>query len=100
MSFFQFNFPLVTMKKPSLISKLKLEYALPFTDLGIDVDSQQCRDMGKQLKKFYFGYSALSVETIFVYLMVIYDLVFTANYSIIYLLFHIVALLIEYFYSS
>lgn len=59
------------MKKPTLLSKLKLEYALPFDELGIDVDSQQCRDMGKQLKKFYFGYSALSVETIFVYLMVI-----------------------------
>lgn len=59
------------MKKPSILSKLKLEYALPFHELGIDVDSDQGREMGKQLRKFYFGFSSLSVETIFVYLMVI-----------------------------
>lgn len=59
------------MKKPSLMSKLKLEYALPFHELEVDFDSDQAREMGKQLKKFYFGYSSLSVETIFVYLMVL-----------------------------
>lgn len=58
------------MKKPALLPKLKLEYTLPLKELGIDFDSQQSRDMGKQLKKFYFGYSTLSAETIFVYLMV------------------------------
>lgn len=62
----------VTLKKPSLMSKLKLEYALPFHELDLDVDSEQGREMGKQLKKFYFGYSSLSVETIFVYLMVFF----------------------------
>lgn len=53
------------------MSKLKLEYALPFHELEVDFDSDQAREMGKQLKKFYFGYSSLSVETIFVYLMVL-----------------------------
>lgn len=61
----------VTMKKPSILKKLKLEYALPFHETGLDPDSEQIRQMGIDLKKFYFGYSTLSVETIFVYLMVI-----------------------------
>lgn len=61
----------VTMKKPSILTKLKLEYALPFHETGLDPDSEQNREMGIDLKKFYFGYSSLSVETIFVYLMVI-----------------------------
>lgn len=59
------------MKKPSILTKLKLEYALPFHETGLDPDSEQNREMGIDLKKFYFGYSSLSVETIFVYLMVI-----------------------------
>lgn len=59
------------MKKPSILTKLKLEYALPFHETGVDPDSEQNREMGVDLKKFYFGYSSLSVETIFVYLMVI-----------------------------
>lgn len=60
------------MKKPSTLSKINLAYTLPLHDLGVDVESEQGHEMGKQLKKFYFGYSALSVETIFVYLMVGY----------------------------
>lgn len=59
------------MKKPSILTKLKLEYALPFHETGLDPDSEQNREMGIDLKKFYFGYSSISVQTIFVYLMVI-----------------------------
>ncbi|XP_055320705.1 esterase B1-like [Sitodiplosis mosellana] len=66
----------MTMKKPSLLQKLKLEYTLPFHELDVDFDSDQAREMGKQLKKFYFGYSAISVETIFVYLMILNDKLF------------------------
>lgn len=58
------------MKKPSTLAKINLAYALPFHDLGVNVESEQGHEMGKQLRKFYFGYSTLSVETIFVYLMV------------------------------
>lgn len=53
------------------MSKVRLEYALPIDELGIDVDSTQAHEMGKQMKQFYFGFSALSIETVFVYLMVI-----------------------------
>lgn len=53
------------------MSKLKLENALPIHELGLDVDNTQCREMGKELKKFYFGFSAVSTETVLVYLMVI-----------------------------
>lgn len=60
----------VTMRKPSILSKIKLEYLLPLYELGLDVDSEQCRIMGEELKKFYFGYSAVSAETVLVYLMV------------------------------
>lgn len=54
------------------MSKIRLEYALPIHELNIDVDSAQVCEMGKQLKQFYFGFSALSIETVLVYLMVIY----------------------------
>lgn len=53
------------------MSKIRLENALPIHELGIDVESTQAHEMGKQLKKFYFGFSALSIETVLVYLMVI-----------------------------
>lgn len=53
------------------MSKVRLEYALPIDELDIEVDSSQAQEMGKQLKKFYFGFSALSIETVMVYLMVI-----------------------------
>lgn len=58
------------MKKPNILAKLKMEYLLPIFELDLDSESEQCRAMGRELKKFYFGYSAISVETIFVYLMV------------------------------
>lgn len=54
------------------MSKVRLEYALPIDELNIDVESSQAQEMGKQLKKFYFGFSALSIETVMVYLMVIW----------------------------
>lgn len=60
----------VTMRKPSILPKIKLEYLLPVYELGLDVESERCREMGEELKKFYFGYSAVSAETILVYLMV------------------------------
>lgn len=70
------------MKKPSILSKLKLENLLPFHELGMDVDSDQCRELGKKLKKFYFGFSAVSPETIFVYLMVNFNGFFFINIRI------------------
>lgn len=60
----------VTMKKPSTLAKINLAYTLPLHELGIDVGDDVGYEMGKQLKKFYFGFSTVSVETIFVYLMV------------------------------
>lgn len=58
------------MKKPSSLSKIKLEYCLPFQEFGIEPDTEKNREMGKQLKKFYFGYSPFNADTISVYLMV------------------------------
>lgn len=55
------------------MSKIRLENALPITELGIDVESSHALEMGEQLKKFYFGFSALSMETLLVYLMVIWN---------------------------
>lgn len=52
------------------MSKLKLEYLLPIFELNLDVESEQCREMAIELKKFYFGYSSVSPETVLVYLMV------------------------------
>lgn len=71
------------MKKPSLLSKLKIEYLLPFQELGFDLESEQTREIGKKLKKFYFGFSAISPETVFVYLMVkdIFDFFFVIFYN-------------------
>lgn len=57
----------VPMKKPSNISKFKLEDLVP---LGFDVKSEKAIEIGKQLKDFYFGYTDLRPETILVYLMV------------------------------
>lgn len=68
------------------MSKIRLEYALPTHELGLDVESAQCREMGEQLKKFYFGFSALSIETVFVYLMVINELCQQSNIQFILLI--------------
>lgn len=58
------------MKKPSILGKLKLHYVLPLFECGVEHDCEQAQELGKQLRKFYFGYSELNVETIGVYLMV------------------------------
>lgn len=60
----------VTMKKPSILSKINLGYLLPIFELGLDVDSEQCHQMAEELRKFYFGFSTVSAETVMVYLMV------------------------------
>lgn len=59
------------MERPHLIPQIKLEYALPYHEFNVQPDSVQCQEMAKRLKKFYFGYSSLSIETLMVYLMVI-----------------------------
>lgn len=61
----------MTTRRPSLLPKIRLEYALPLDELDLDVDSPQVQEMGDELKKFYFGFSALNMETVLVYLMVI-----------------------------
>lgn len=54
-------------------SDVKLEYTLAFLDSGVDVEViPQYQEIAEHLKKFYFGYSKLSVETILIYLMVIW----------------------------
>lgn len=69
------HFPFsVTTRRPSLMSKIRLANALPIDELDIDVESTQAHEMGEQLKKFYFGFSELSIETVLVYLMVIQQL--------------------------
>lgn len=60
----------VTMRKPSTLAKIRLEYLLPIFELNLDAESDKCREMANELKKFYFGYSSVSPETILVYLMV------------------------------
>lgn len=52
-------------------SDIKLENTLAFLDGGIDIEAiPEYQEMAKQMKKFYFGYSELNVETILTYLMV------------------------------
>lgn len=58
------------MKDPKALPKLKLEYVLPFQEVGMDAEDIQSREIAKELKQFYFGFSTLSVETILTYLMV------------------------------
>lgn len=58
------------MKDPKALPKLKFEYVLPFQEVGIDAEDIQCREIARELKQFYFGFSTLSVETILTYLMV------------------------------
>lgn len=58
------------MRKPSILTKMNLAYLLPIFELGLDVESEQCRQMADELQKFYFGFSPVSAETILVYLMV------------------------------
>lgn len=59
------------MRDPNELTKVKFEYLLPFHEYGIDVDDKQCQEIAKNVKKFYFGFLDLNVETISVYLMVI-----------------------------
>lgn len=59
------------LESPYKVSDIKLETTIPHQEFNIDIDSEQCRAMAKQLKKFYFGYSSLTLETILVYCKVI-----------------------------
>lgn len=59
------------LKDSSNLSNLKFEYVLPFNELGLEVDSPQCRTMGEKLRKFYFGYTPLNTDSLSVYSMVI-----------------------------
>lgn len=58
------------MRDPGAIARVNLAYTLPFHECGIDVRDPQCREIAKNLEKFYFGFSGLSEKTILVYLMV------------------------------
>lgn len=59
-------------KEAKSLPDVKLEYTLPVNDFGsCDMDTQY-REIGQQMKRFYFGFSKLDVETILIYLMVIY----------------------------
>lgn len=60
----------VLMKKPSTLKKINLANAVPFQELGLNADSEQCQQLGDSIKKFYFGFSSLSADTIWTYLMV------------------------------
>lgn len=61
----------VAMKKPTTLPKVKLEYMVPLFELGLDVDSEKAKQLGKLIKNYYFGYTDLKPETILVYIMVI-----------------------------
>lgn len=58
------------MKDPKALPTLKLEHVLPIHEFGVSIDESRCQEVAKQLKQFYFGFSKLSAETIFTYLMV------------------------------
>lgn len=58
------------MKKPSTLKKVNLANAVPFQELGLNTDSEKCQELGQSIKKFYFGFSSLSADTIWTYLMV------------------------------
>lgn len=58
------------MKKPSTLKKINLANAVPFYEFGLTPDDEKCQALGRQIKKFYFGFSPISGDTIWTYLMV------------------------------
>lgn len=60
----------VLMKKPSTLKKINLANAVPFQEFGLDPDGKKCQELGQSMKKFYFGFSSISADTIWTYLMV------------------------------
>lgn len=60
----------VLMKKPSTLKKVNLANAVPFQEFGLNAESEICQELGESIKKFYFGFSSLSADTIWTYLMV------------------------------
>lgn len=60
----------VLMRKPSTLKKIDMANAVPFHEFGLSPDSERCQTLGDSLKKFYFGYSPISGDTIWTYLMV------------------------------
>lgn len=58
------------MKKPNDLNKTNLANTLPFYEFGLDPDNEECQELGEALRKFYFGYTPISKETIWTYLMV------------------------------
>lgn len=60
----------VAVRKPDILKKLNFKYIMPHEELGIDLDSDKCEEFGESVRKFYFGYSKLSMQTILVYMMV------------------------------
>lgn len=63
--------PCIVLKKnPKALEIASLAKAVPYLEFGLDADDKKCHELGEVLKKFYFGYTAISKRTIWTFLMV------------------------------
>lgn len=58
-------------KHPQIIQEDNLKSALALQELNVDTDSEECRELTKKLKEFYFGCIKESVTPKLTYFLVI-----------------------------
>lgn len=60
----------VIMKEAKTLNSIDLANAVPFQEFGFDPRCDCCQKLGQSMKRFYFGFSPISGNTIGTYLMV------------------------------
>lgn len=68
--FDQFYVILVTKKEPQIVQEDNLKSLLSFVELDTDIESEQCRELAKELKHFYFDRMMPNVKPLFTHFMV------------------------------
>ena len=80
-------FILVTKKEPQIVQEDNLKSLLSFVELGTDIESEQCRDLAKQLKYFYFDHLMPHVKPLYTHFMVTNQKIFIWVFISVYFFF-------------